>query len=242
MPSFRQRLFGRFTGGARFGSGGHYSEFDNQHDSQPGRQTMAGKARVRKEIFITPTMFQSQDTDGFGNTFLIAGSFRLAPSGSIFTTQSSMLGIQALVAGAKVSASIYRAVAVIPVPIDADTSGSIIPFVDFTVNGVIDSGDDQTYAMYFAAQYVPAGLASCPVRTAACRNVAASYAGTASGEVMTAQLPAFPSFAATDKYLAIQVGWDAGASPGSTDATSSAAILGARIRYTVNKLGAVSTE
>jgi len=211
---------------------------------------MAGKARVRKEVFFTPGDFARHVDDGHSDTLLIAGSLRLAPSGSIFTTLAvCSLLIPVLEPGNLVTGagSAYKALTVGVVPTDADTSGSVIVLIDYTLAGTIDSGSDKTLAFYAGMQYITpggSGKNSCPVRTATCQHVAASYPGTASGEIATAQITGLPSFGVNDRLFAIQVGVHASASPGaSNDGCASAfRILGVRLRYTANVLGLASAE
>jgi hypothetical protein len=198
---------------------------------------------VLKDIFIGPGDFHRQTDDGFQNTMLIAGSIRLDPSGGTLDDHSCSLGIPVLVTGNKVTASPYRATVVVPVPADADTSGCIVPIIDYTMINTFDAADDKVLAWYAAAQYIQTGPAASALSNSACVNAAAaSYVATASGEVMSVCMSQLPSFGANDRLLALQIGWDASTSPADGDSASPWAILSLRLRYTANVLGVASPE
>lgn len=127
------------SGRHRVGTGSHYTQLAACSATYPGRQTMVGKARVRKEIFLSVNDFVQHADDGIDNRLLVAGSLRLAPSGSIMTTAGSNLMMPVLTTLAKQTASPYIATAIFNVPPDHDTSGSVIVYVDFTRTGTVDS-------------------------------------------------------------------------------------------------------
>jgi hypothetical protein len=224
-------------GGARIGSNTNRTDFGTD-----GRQTMEGTARVYKDKLLVPADFRATYAGGE----LTTGSILMDVSASIMAHQAgSGLAIDALVASATSSSPRYS-VARINVPTDAETSGSIQPFVDFTVHDTMATAGS-SLVFHIGAAYLKKGTynsVACAIRTAACVEVAASYGVAASGQFMTASLPYLPSFGSADQMVLIAAGFDdndANASA-AADAGSAVAILGVRLRYLADKLGSQSAE
>jgi len=199
---------------------------------------MVGTARTLKDIFVRPSDFRNAASSE-NDAILRSACILLDVSASIFAgTAGSSMAVEALMASAA-QASKYSATTVIPVPPDAATTGCIVPIVDYVLAEEQDTAGSMA-ALYLGAAYLQAtgGKSSCPIRTAVCVNYGACYALAASGEVQTSCLPAIPSFGANDKLLAIQLGYDV--SNASDTAGSGMAILGLRLRYVSDKLGAQS--
>jgi hypothetical protein len=224
--------------------------------STTGRQNMRGTARVRKDIWIPARDFNVPDLNwgpihtatcnltsacwGIGGS-LFSGSVLMNVTGSIFaSTAGSSIAVPVLIASANVSASKYGAVAVVPVPPDADTSGSITPYIEWT-QVIAGATSNCAAAFYVGAAYLRGGNNTpSAVGTAACVEYAASYGSTNNLEMVSTTMPNLPSFGANDKLIAIQVGWDP--NNASDTAGSEVAILGVRLRYTASALGVASAE
>jgi len=224
-------------GGARIGSNSNRTDVGTD-----GRLTMEGTARNYRDIYLPPAVFRATHAGGEITT----GSVLMDVSASIMAHQSgSGLAIDALVASATSSSPRYT-VATFQVPQDADTSGSIQPFVDFTVHDTLATAGS-SLALHVGAAYLRKGTynsVACIIRTAACVEVAASYGVAASGQFMTASLPYLPSFGSADQMVAVAVGFDDNAANASAaaNAGSAVAILGVRLRYLADKLGSQSAE
>lgn len=221
--------------------------------STTGNQRMKGTARVLKDIWIPAKDFHAPAMAvlgvgsgltsacwGVGGS-LFTASVLLDVTGSIFAdTAGSSIGIPVLAASSVVSGSKYGAAVVVPRPSDADTTGSIVPFIEWTAP-IAPAVSSSATAFYAGAAYLQ-GLRNtpCAVRTSACVEYAASYVGATALEIMSTCLPKLPSFGANDRLLAIQVGWDP--NNASDTAGSEVAILGVRLRYTASALGVASAE
>ncbi|MBU0598848.1 hypothetical protein KKF61_07750 [Patescibacteria group bacterium] len=226
------------TASATFGGASDYMSFAASGATAPGRGTLAGKARVLKDVFLRPSDFR--DAASSENQDILRSSCLLFDvSGSIFAgTAGSSLAVPMLAASANVTGSKYSAVAVFNVPTDADTTGCVIPIIEWTMHDLHANAGSST-AFYVGAAYLQGGMnVACAIRTAACVEYAASYNATASGELQSACMPAIPSFGANDKLMAVQVGWDP--SSGSDASGSAAGILGLKLRYVSNAFGAQS--
>jgi len=251
MPSRVSRLKERFksavimksdlsvAGSALMGDGTSGTTF-----SASGRQTMEGKGRVQKDIFLRVTDFDvGAGEHATGGGVLIPACILLDVSASALVHGSgSLMAIQALTACNKNAASPMYAFATVPVPTDADTSGCIYPFIEYTTMEPLDTAGS-SFAFHAAAAYLRRGAynsAACAIRTAACVVKAASYGSAASGQFAVASLPALPSFGADDTMMLVATGWSTseGNASTATNCGSSVAILGMRLRYTACALGA----
>lgn len=229
----------------------NYTYFDTA-----GRQEMRGTARVLKDIWIPAKDFRATDLNfgplhagsgltsacwGLGGS-LFSGCVLMDVTGSIFAlTSGSAIAIPVLIASANVTASKYGAIAVVNKPTDADTSGSITPYIHWT--SVIGGATSNcATAFYVGAAYLR-GSQNTPsaVGTSACVEYAASYgAAGADLETVVTTMPNLPSFGANDTLMPVMVGWDP--NNASDSAGSEVAIIGLRLRYTASALGVASAE
>lgn len=139
-------------------------------------------------------------------------------------------------------ASALGAMATFHKPTDADTTGSIIAYVDWTY-GAAPATTGSKVTMYAAMGYLGTGSAirtAASVGTAAC---AASYNGTSCGLFQTTCLGKLPSFNANDQlgFFFLRLGASVAANTGALT-TACVFILGVRLRYVACALGAQSTE
>ena len=225
--------------------------------STTGNQRMKGTARVTKDIWIPAREFRVPELNfgplavgscgltsaswGLGGS-LFAGCVLMDVTGSILAgVSSSAIAIPVLQASANVSGSKYGAIAVISKPTDADTSGSITPYIQWT--SVIGGATSNcATAFYVAAAYLRGSQNTpCAVGTAACVEYAASYNAKAKNlETVTTTMPNLPSFGVNDNLMAVMVGWDP--ANASDTAGSEVSIIGLRLRYTASALGVASAE
>ena len=258
MPATKERRQLNVINRARFGSGaasGAYTQFDGDD----GWLSQSGCARAYKEIYLGPVAFNVQvaNASGVGASGLLGA----CNAGSLFSScvifditgsafgggaAGSNMGIPALNMGVGASpASPLTAVAFFSKPIDADTSGSIIAFVEWT-NGITPATTGSKINLSVALGYF-GGFATTPsgVRTAASAGGvgSGSYSGTACGLFQSTCVGKLPSFTASDSagVLVLQVGASAGADSGKLD-TGCTFILGVRLRYLTNVRGLQSTE
>ena len=224
--------------------------------STTGNQRMKGTARVLKDIWIPAKDFRAPELNwgplatatcnftsaswGLGGS-LFSGCVLMDVTGSVLAdVAGSALAIPVLQASANVSGSKYGAIAVVPKPTDADTSGSITPYIEWT-QVIGGATSNCATAFYVAAAYLRGGRnAPSAVGTSACVEYAASYGSTSNLETVSTNLPNLPSFGATDNMMAVMVGWD----PNNASDTSGSevAIIGLRLRYTASALGVASAE
>ena len=223
--------------------------------STTGNQRMKGTARVLKDIWIPAKEFRAPALNigpltatgltaacwGIGGS-LFSGCVLMDVTGSILAlTAGSSIAIPVLQASANVSGSKYGAIAVISKPSDADTSGSITPYIQWT--SVIGGATSNcATAFYVAAAYLRGSQnVPCGVGTAACVEYAASYNATGKNlETVTTTMPNLPSFGVNDNLMAVMVGWNPESA--SDTAGSEVSIIGLRLRYTASALGVASTE
>uniref|UniRef100_A0A6M3KKQ2 Uncharacterized protein n=1 Tax=viral metagenome TaxID=1070528 RepID=A0A6M3KKQ2_9ZZZZ len=210
--------------------------------SASGRQTMGGAARVQRDLFIPVQQFTVGQGEGEAQgAVLMATCIWLDVTGSILAHGSgSLMTLDALTA-CSIAASPRYAFATVPMPTDADTSGCIYPYIDYTSHDTFDTAGS-SFGFHTAAAYLRRGTynsTAYAVRTAACVVTAASYGAAASGLFAVASLPALPSFGASDQMLLVGVGFSDSPVNASAaqDAGSAAAILGVRLRYTACALG-----
>jgi len=257
MPATVSRLLERLRGGVRIGSGQNSASNSYTDINTAGYQTMSGCARTRKSIYLLPTDFAvylhntgvgaspgTENTCSVGSMVTGCALFPIDAS-AITTCATTNLTIPALISGVASGASRVWAVTLVPKPHDADTTGSIIAYVDWTYGSTaVESGCKKS--MTVSLGYLN-GYATTPttVRTAASTGGAsiASYVGTACGRVQSTCLGKLPSFTASDS--AALVLFQLGASTATEDGTLITActmILGVRLDYLVNSLGTQSDE
>jgi hypothetical protein len=224
MPAFKTRRQHLAPGGTRVGDAENYTDI-----STTGRQTMAGTARVWRDVYVPAGDFLVSDTSGS----MSAGSILIDVSGSIFAgVAGSMASIPVIQPSVNITGSATTAFATFPVPLDADTSGSVYAIVEWTSH--------DTHATAGSVFALKAGLgylgASAAIRQAASASTTVAYGYTASGIWYSTTMPAFPSFRSTDTTGIVIVRHDQTES--ADTAGSGIAISGVRIKYLSNKVGA----
>lgn len=235
------------------------SNIDRRQQRFTNRMTLAGLGRVRETIFLRPQDFDpphgffaagaSPGTQsGCGAGSMSSACIVYDISGSVTATGCAVtfLPVPALNMGAGASpASSLWAVTTIPVPPNADTSGSIIAYVDWTYGDAAATTGSKT-RFRINMGYLD-GYAATPttVRTAASvGGVAnASYVGTACGIIQSTCLGKLPSFGASDSFAIVQlrVGASAAADSGVLS-TGCVFVLGVRLEYLTKQLGRYSDE
>lgn len=272
MPAERQRLLWRFIGGLRSGNATNYTQLasdgtltqvdasallgasDNGTTfSASGYQRMTAKARVLRDVWLPATAFSvplgpasgagvgASGACGAGSLFASCVLFDI--TGSAFPGTVGSPALTALNMGVGGSpASPLSALAVIHKPTDADTSGSIIAYVDWTT-GQTPATTGSKISMQLALGYLGTGST---IRTAASAGVpigTASYSGTSCGLFQTTCIGKLPSWTANDQVglLVLQLGASAGADSGKLS-TACVFVLGVRLQYVACALGAQSTE
>ena len=258
MPSVKERRQYNFANRVRLGGSATATAY-SQFAAADGWLSQSGCARAYKEICLRSIDFnvQTANASGVGASGLLAacGAGSLFSScvtfdftGSFFGSAAagSNMAVPALNMGVGASpASPLTAVAFFNKPPDADTTGSIIVYVDWT-SGFTPATTGSKIAFQAGIAYL-SGFASTPsaMRTGASTGGvgAGSYNGTACGLHQTTCLGKLPSFTACDTggIFVLQIGASAGADSGKLD-TGCTFILDVRLRYLTNTLGAQSVE
>ncbi len=258
MPQNVERLLQRFKGGVQVGkptaASATFTEFDTV-----GRQTMSGCARVYKEIVVRPNDFQvplgnfaagaspgTENTCGAGSLFsscvagfsIASSAFNIAATG--YTISALNMGV-----GASPGSALW-ALAFVPKPLDAASSGSLIAIADWTYGSAPATAGSKTN-LRVALAYIDSlkgGGGTANTRTAASVGGAnASFVGTTACVIQTTCLGALPSFGASDSgaLLVLRVGASAAADTGILS-TGEVFVTNVRIRYLSDSLGTQSTE
>ena len=257
MPSQKERRQLNVANRARFGGSANANAY-TQFAGTDGWQTQSGCARAYKEIYLRPYDFDISlaastaasvgATSGCSTGSFYGARVLLPVTGSTFTLigATGSPTVMALNMGAGASpASPLIATAFFPRPADADTTGSIIAYVDWT-SGIGPATTGSKIAMAAAIGYLGGYLGTAvAVRTAASTGGVgvASYSGTTCGFIQTSCLGKLPSWGACDTggVFVFQLGASAGADSGKLD-TGCTFILGVRLRYLTNVLGFQSAE
>lgn len=237
MPAFVERRQPRFT----------------------NRITFAGLGRVRETIYLRPQEFdvQTANASGVGASgvlgacsggSLFSSCITYDISGSVTATGCAVTNLQVpalnMGAGASPASSLW-ATTTIPVPPNADTTGSIIAYVDWTYGDAAATTGSKT-RFRVNAGYLN-GFATTPttIRTAASVGgiTNASYVGTACGIIQSTCVGLLPSFTASDSLAVIQLRMGASAAGDSgVLSTGCVFVLGVRLEYLVKQLGRYSSE
>ena len=254
MPALKERRQLQAVNRVRVGGVSASDSYTQIAGRTDGWMSFSGCARQYKDLLIRPQDFDVR----FANASGVGASGVLAAcsGGSLFSScvtfdftgsafnarfAASNVGIPALSMGAGASpASPLTAIAYIPKPTDADTTGSIIAYVDWT-SGLTPATTGSTNRFLVGLGYLNGlAVAPCPVRTAASvgGNANASYAGTACGVIQSTCVGKLPSFGVCDlgATVVLQIGASAGAETGKID-TGCLFILGLRLRYVACALG-----
>ena len=230
MASFKTRRLLKGTGGARFGTGTAYTDV-----STGGVQTMATTARVCKDIYIRAEDFFVDS--GVSTGSMSTGSMTVAIGGSIFASAGSLLRMKYITPSANITGSVTQAFVSVPVPTDADTTGSIAVKASWTI--VTNPATTGCAAcMKVGAGYFGSGST---IRTAASTGACPLFTGTTGLVWQEASIGNLPSFSASDKWLHLVFGLDQ-SDAGETIGGSDVRISNVRLTYTANKLGTASSE
>ena len=214
--------------------------------SSTGRMTMAGTARVLKDIWLRPTDFISGSyqmlNDSSGSW--LSASMNVDITGSILAGSTgggmagSMLTINVLKPGSKITASPITAFAQFAKPRDADTTGCLTAYLEWTntVGNAATTGSTSQWRV--AVAYMGSGSLA---RTAASAAAAEPYNATAINTWMSSCIGQLPSFKATDTWgvFILQNRMD---HVNDKLGSSAVAVAGVRLTYTACALGTASAE
>ena len=259
MPSQKDRRQQNFVSRVRVGGVGASGAYTQLDGTNNGWLTTTGCARAYKEIYLGPFSFNVETANASGvgasgvlgacnSGSLFSSCVTFDITGSAFTifAAASDMGVPALNMGVGASpASPLTAIAFFPKPLDADTTGSLTAYIEWT-SGQTPATTGSKIAFQVALGYL-GGFATtpCAVRTAASIGGVgvASYNGTACGLFQSTCVGKLPSFSASDSagVLALQIGASAGADSGKLP-TACTFVLGVRLRYLTNVRGLQSTE
>ncbi len=201
-----------------------------------GRQTMTGCARAYKQIFLRPTDFIVGEDSGS----MATASANLNVTGSIFAgsyPSASMMTMQYLMRDGGTDASLNSAFATFPVPLDADTTGSITAYVDWAANLAQATTGCKAYFRLGLA-YLGSGSIA---RTAASMQAVPAATVVTAGVLYSSCIGLFPSFGANDSLavLALQTSPSAA---GETIGGSALRIYSVRLKYVANSDGTAVAE
>lgn len=233
MPlKWRRRL--NAVGGVRAGDNTNYTD-----QTTGGYQTMAGTARVDREIWIPANQFYgfSGSVAGGGTLYdagsMISASMDVSIGGSIFAnTDQASTGIPIITPSVDITGSPTFANAQFPVPTDRATSGSVSIRPVWTSKDA-NATSGSVFVFVGAVAYISA---SAEVRTAASVSACATYNYTNANTFHETDLGNVPSFGANDVMGIVTLMHD------QTDAADTAgsgvAFLGVKLRYVSDRLGA----
>lgn len=216
--------------------------------SSTGRQTMAGTARVRKDIWLPPEAFVAFPGNygvSVGNSgSWIAASMNVVVTGSILAGSTgdgmagSMIAIKVIQPEAKQAGSPITCFAKFPKPRDADTTGSITAYVEWTntIANCATAGSTSVWRLGMA--YFGSGS---PIRSAASAGANEPYSASTTNIWMSSCIGNLPSFKASDSW-AVFVLQNRMDSANDKLGSSAVAVAGVRLTYTACALGTASTE
>ena len=256
MPAVKERRQLNVTNRSRFGGGAQYTQFAGA-GTDGGYQTMTGCARYLRDIWIPAKQFDvplgaasgagtygASGACGAGSLFASCVLFDL--TGSVFGAAVGLVAspkVTALNMGVGASpASALGAMVTFAKPTDADTTGSIIAFVDWTY-GDAPATTGSKLTLYGAMGYLGTGSTIRTAASVGATACAASYSGTSCGLFQTTCLGKLPSWGAGDQlgYFFLRLGASAAAGTGALS-TACVFVLGLRLRYVACALGLQSTE
>lgn len=210
----RRRLLG--TGGGRLGSGANYADFDST-----GYRTAAGTARILKEIFIRANDFR-----------IPSAASGHATVGSPYAAVGGMDTNIPTIAGSSTSCDMLFGTTFIA-PLDAATSGSVIPIVEMLVTSQISTASNAGVKLIY--NYVNSS-ASLTTTGSVSGAVGLSASATVNTRV-SASLPALASFGAGGQLVELT----ARVLTGACGAGVSFDFLGLRLKYLSDRDGTQST-
>lgn len=227
---FRAKLLG--AGGARIGGASNYVDF-----STAGRQTMAGTARVRKEQYIDAETMYVYDSGCSGSMSSASMTVAITGSAMVDVGSGSMVTVRYITPAAKVTgASTTGGFFKVAKPLDADTTGSLQLWLDWTPGATVPATAGSTVMFVAAMAYFASG---CGIRTAASAGACPAVSNLAANNWFSSSFGNLPSWGANDTWGVLYIG---ACYDGGTYGGSQLKIAGARLRYTACSLGVASTE
>jgi len=237
MPSFKVRRLLRGTGGVRFGSDSNYTNIDTA-----GRQTMAGTARMYREVWLPATQFGVYSSSAASSVHSACGNVALVNKevgigASVFSGSQAACSLVPVLhpsgASDEVGASMIYANTIIMKPLDADTTGSINVRVVWTWMDPPPLTSNSCFSFKAGIGFI---RNASTVRTAASCGATASYAATDASSFYETSLGNLPSWSSSDIGALFTLGVDATVAASNTGG-SAWGILGAKLRYVANCLG-----
>lgn len=211
------RRRGLFTGGARAGGGVNYTDFDST-----GYMTAASTGRVLKEIVIPATQWH------------------IGPAGSAFALSSSVYNnvggqhyrIPTISPSSATCNPVFEAL--ITAPLDAATSGSVLPFVEMIINTATSTASNMQFTLKY--NYINNG-ASTTTSGSVTATISALTGVIGAGNRVSGSLTNMASFAAGGQMVVLQLTMLTGV--GTAGASYDFAAL--RLRYMADRLGTQSS-
>ncbi len=231
----RQKLVQR--GGARYGSASNYTDVSNA-----GRQTMAGTARVYKDIWLPAQLWYGQEPDQFANAFdataVSAGSGNTVKVKNIYGggAATSPIQVPTLAASCAQDTDANAATAFFAPP-DAASSGSVSATLFYTTAGARTIGNIQAWRLnwqYFGTSTSDVGGVSGSLL------YAASMVSTGSGKLEIQELGNIASFRRASPFCVLQLKLE-GSSASSYAAAPGEQTYGLKLRYIAENIGVVTT-
>ncbi len=218
------------TGGSmHFGGSANYNSFA----ASTGRQLMYGTGRVIRDISLFPGDFLAATTSGSMTT----ASMLVDISGSVFADTAASLSFNYIYPSAKVTASPTCAFAPFTVPRDADTTGSVTVWVEWTCPTTTATAGSKC-VLHGGIAYFGSGST---VRTAASTGACVAYNNTTALKWVSSSLGTLPSFNANDTWGVFVLRNDL-SDAGETIGGSAIRVSAVRLSYVANSLGDASTE
>ena len=224
------------TGGTRVGGTSHYTDIAKT----TGRLTMAGSARVYKDIWLGPEKWYAYAPNNWANMFSID-----SPAGSPTTTQpwsvafgntgsDVMLPVLASSAGGQTD---QRAATTFYAPADADSTVSPSVYLWWTTRlGMATTGSMFVWRFHYDYKSTTGSVLG---GSSGSRVYCASLAHTGSGKLAESTLGTIPAFQTASPFVSLQL-IEEGSNASSTGVAGSTdeVVFGVRIRYIANVLGA----
>lgn len=233
MATFKVRRAAKMMQGNRIGGVSNYTDFDGN-----GRQTMAGTAKVYKDVWIPANAFQATDPDQFmgaNGGYITANTCLPAASPEYFNMYStgSTIAFPVLAASCADGKDAHASVTILA-PLDAATTGSVAATLFYTTQvALATAGSMSVWKLHY--DYLgtggSAGLDSGSIVYGACMS-------TVGGGLMEVKaLGNIPSFSpSTSPFVALVLTY-LGSNASNMAGSAEEAIFGLRLRYQVDSLG-----
>lgn len=239
MASFKIRRLLRAMGGGRLGSGSNYTDWNTS-----GRQTMAGTARVYRDLWLPAAAWYGIEPNQFANAFnataATATCTPIVQPMTIYAGAATASPFQVPVLAASVAENKdARAGTVFLAPTDAASSGSVQCHLYYTTDlELATTGSMEVFRLHYNYW----GSAGSNVGgTSGSIVYGASMATTGCGALEVQDLGDIPSFnVSSSPFVALQLTLEnsnASAMSGSPEER----IFGLRLRYVADSLGVVTS-